>query len=118
MIVNNFLARAQALTSQQKIELEGQHLENPTSVPLFQDAEDRLFHELKSLEPAELELDVRARFRTFLSEPVPKLTFHPYGNCSAAPDQGVSTHFLALKPFSSASGPAIQRACREFRDRL
>jgi transposase-like protein len=52
------------------------------------------------------------------SEPVPKLTFHPYGNCSAAPDQGVSTHFLALKPFSSASGPAIQRACRDFRDGL
>src|SRR5215217_4464423 len=51
-------------------------------------------------------------------EPVPKLTFHPYGNCSAAPDQGVSTHFLALKPFSLASGPAIQSACREFRDRL
>src|SRR5829696_2470341 len=53
-----------------------------------------------------------------VSEPVPKLTFHPYGNCSAAPDQGISTRFLALKPFSSASGPAIQRACREFRDRL
>src|SRR5829696_7895883 len=52
------------------------------------------------------------------SEPVPKLTFHLYGDCSAAPDQGVATHFLALKPLSSASGPASQRACREFRDRL
>ena len=33
------------------------------------------------------------------SEPVPELTFQPYGDCSAAPDQGVSTPFPALKPF-------------------
>jgi hypothetical protein len=37
--------------------------------------------------------------RDFDSQSVPKLTFQPYGDCSAAPDQGVSTPFPALKPF-------------------
>ena len=54
--------------------------------------EDRLFHELKSLEPAESELDVRARFRTFLSEGVNRIRirkpdyFLPLNNAFTGPD--------------------------------
>ena len=62
--------------------------------------------------------DASHDFQDRLLQSVPKLTFQPYGDCSAAPDQGVSTPFPALKPFSSASGSASRKACREFRDRL
>src|SRR5829696_7484007 len=52
------------------------------------------------------------------SEPVRKLTHGTYNLSLAGPDRDVPAHFPALRLVRSAYNPAVQRACREFRDRL
>jgi hypothetical protein len=67
-IVGSLIDRAETLASQGEILLETEHLENPATFPLYEDAARGIFFELRFCEPKESEADVVARFIDFVSE--------------------------------------------------
>ncbi|MFO1098833.1 MAG: NACHT domain-containing protein [Xanthobacteraceae bacterium] len=106
-LIEDVINRAELIADQQKILLDSNHLENPASFSLFQDAEKRIYHSLKPFQPKDSEYNIKALFRRFASEGMHRIRirdpeyYYPVIEALSGPDTRADARVRAWAQYRS-----------------
>jgi hypothetical protein len=71
--IERFLTRASNLIEQREIVFQPEHMSNPESFPLFQDATRRIADHIRTFEPQESDEAIKARFRSAVARGINRI---------------------------------------------